>query len=221
MAESTPPTMEDNINAQKGGQGGSNPFENHENPYDPNAKEGENDDNITLSKKAFNERLARAGKDNAKTAAEKAVQDYIESEKAKKSEADKMAKLSDKERAEAEKQQLQDEIDRLKKERTISEMTVQARKQISEQGVGVDDGLLTLLITDEADTTNENIELYVKTVKNEAEKLYNKSRQSASFGSNVGNGGSGNISRAEALAERQKQQLNQTKKQGLFKRDND
>ncbi|CAK1230525.1 hypothetical protein R82291_FJPPFKPJ_00697 [Fructobacillus cardui] len=177
------------------------------------------EDKVTLTKAELNSRLDRAAKSNQKKAIEEALNAYKEKQKEEENEAKRLKGMSAEEKANELNKKLEEENRALKMKMARNEMTAEARKQITEKGVEVDDHILDLLVTDEADTTNANIEAYSEAVNRAAENLFKKSRQGNSLGHNVGNGGTGSESEATRLAKRQKE-LNDAAKNrsSMFKR---
>lgn len=195
-------------NQNQGGQGVNDENQNHT-----------QDDEVTMTKSELKSRLERAAKSNQKQAIEDALNAYKEKQKEAENEAKRLKGLSAEEKANEMTKKLEAENRALKAKMARNEMTAEARKQITEKGIEVDDKILDLLVTDEADTTNANIEAYSEAVNRAADNLFKKSRQGNSLGHNVGNGGTGSESEAKRLAQRQKQ-LNAAAKAGssMFKR---
>lgn len=77
-------------------------------------------------------------------------------------EAKKLAEMNAQEKAEYERDQLQKELDKLKKETARTEMTKTARKMISDNGINVPDELLTLMIADDAGETKAAVDGFIK-----------------------------------------------------------
>ncbi len=75
-------------------------------------------------------------------------------------EAAKLAQMDAKQKAEYERDQLQAELDQLKKEKTLSEMTAQARKMLSADNVTVPDEILSGIVTEDADQTAKNVKAF-------------------------------------------------------------
>lgn len=202
---------------EQGQQGGVQ--DNAQGQQGQNGTQGEQDNKVTMTKDELNDRLARAGKSNTSKAVEEALNAYKEQQKHEKDEAKRLAGLSAEEKANETAKKLQEENELLKKQMARNEMTVEARKQISEKGIDVDDAILDILVTDEADTTVANIEAYAQAVTKAAESLFAKSRQGNSFGNSAGKSSVGSESEAVRLAERQKElNAHAAKGSGLFKR---
>ena len=72
-------------------------------------------------------------------------------------EAKKLAEMSAQERAEHERDELKKELDALKKQANLAEMTKTARKLLSDDGITVPDELLAMMVSDSADDTKAAI----------------------------------------------------------------
>ena len=70
-----------------------------------------------------------------------------------KKEAERLAEMNAQERAEAERDKVQKELDELKAKNAIAEMTNEARKMCAEHDINVGDDLLSVLVNKDADTT--------------------------------------------------------------------
>ena len=90
------------------------------------------------------------------------------------SEAKKLADMSAEEKLEHEKKKLEDEINTLKAEKLHWQMKDSARNILLKEGLSLDDGLLNALITEEAETTKQNVDNFVKLFKFEVEKAVNE-----------------------------------------------
>lgn len=77
-------------------------------------------------------------------------------------EAQKLAAMNATQKAEYERDQLQKQLDELKKANARSEMAKTARQRLAEEKIAVSDDLLNTLITDDADTTKANIDSFAK-----------------------------------------------------------
>lgn len=90
------------------------------------------------------------------------------------SEAKKLADMSAEEKLEHERKKLEDELNTLKAEKLHTDMKDSARSILAKEGLTVDDGLLTTLITDEAESTKANVDNFVKLFNTEVEKSVNE-----------------------------------------------
>lgn len=73
-------------------------------------------------------------------------------------EAKKLAEMDAQQRAEYERDQLKDELAKLKKSATRAEMTKTARKMLSDDGINVPDELLSVMVSDDAETTKAAVD---------------------------------------------------------------
>lgn len=78
------------------------------------------------------------------------------------SEVKKLAEMDAQQRAEYERDQYKKELDELKKQATLSEMSREARKILSGDGITIPDELLTLMVTTDATETKEAIGSFAK-----------------------------------------------------------
>lgn len=87
-----------------------------------------------------------------------------------KAEAKRLAEMNAQERAEAERDKVQKELDELKAKNAISEMTNEARKMCAEHDINVGDDLLSVLVNQDADKTKKAVDSFVKMFEQEVEK---------------------------------------------------
>ena len=74
-----------------------------------------------------------------------------------KAEAERLADMNAQERAEAERDKVQKELDELKAKNAIAEMTNEARKMCTEHNINVGDDLLSVLVNQDADKTKKAV----------------------------------------------------------------
>jgi dGTP triphosphohydrolase len=84
-------------------------------------------------------------------------------------EATKLANMNATEKANYEKEQLQKELDELKKQAALAEMTKTARKMLSEDGITVSDELLTMFVNTDAENTKAAVDSFSKLFKEAVE----------------------------------------------------
>lgn len=84
-------------------------------------------------------------------------------------EAKKLAEMNAQQKAEYERDQLQKELDSLKKKDALAEMTKTARKMLSDSGVSVSDELLALMVTADAEKTKSAVDGFSKMFKEAVE----------------------------------------------------
>ena len=82
------------------------------------------------------------------------------------SEAQRLAKLSAQERQEQERAQLQRQVQELLQKERRSEMAKTARSMLKEQRITVDDELLSMLISEDAESTKASIESFTTLFQN-------------------------------------------------------
>lgn len=76
------------------------------------------------------------------------------------SEAKKLADMNAQEKAEFERDKIRKELDELRKAKTINEMSTTARGMLKEKNISIDDKLLNILVSDNAEKTKENVESF-------------------------------------------------------------
>lgn len=81
------------------------------------------------------------------------------------SEAKKLAEMNATQKAEYQRDQLQKEVDELKKQAAISEMLKTSRKMLSDSGINVPDELLSVLVTADAEETKAAVDGFAKAFK--------------------------------------------------------
>ncbi len=84
-------------------------------------------------------------------------------------EAAKLAKMDAQQKAEYERDQLQKELDALKKKDSLSEMTKTARKMLSDGGITVPDELLAMMVNTNAEETKAAVDGFAKVFKEAVE----------------------------------------------------
>lgn len=85
------------------------------------------------------------------------------------SEAKKLAEMNATQKAEYQRDQLQKEVDELKKQAAISEMLKTSRKMLSDSGINVPDELLSVLVTADAEETKAAVDGFAKAFKDALE----------------------------------------------------
>lgn len=85
-------------------------------------------------------------------------------------EAKKLAKMNEKERYDYEVSELKKELDALKAEKSRSEMMTTARQMLANDGLNISDALISVLVTADAEQTNEAVKAFSKLFKAELEK---------------------------------------------------
>lgn len=77
-------------------------------------------------------------------------------------EAQKLAEMNEAEKARYQLEELQKEVDAYKRRETINGLTKTARKMLSDDGINTSDELLSMLVTDDAETTKAAVESFSK-----------------------------------------------------------
>lgn len=96
---------------------------------------------------------------------EKKLAKWKRQSKAEADEAAKLASMTAQERAEHERDQLQKELNDLKRANTIAEMEKTARNILATDNINVPDEIVSTLVDEDADTTSENVKKFAKAFK--------------------------------------------------------
>ena len=86
------------------------------------------------------------------------------------SEAKKLAAMNATQKAEYERDQLQKQLDEYKRKDSLSEMTKTARSMLSESGISVSDGVLSMLVNTDAEQTKAAVDGFAKAFKDAVEE---------------------------------------------------
>ena len=119
-------------------------------------------------------------------------------EEKKVSEAKRLAEMNAQERAEAERDALQKELDDLRAERTVTEMKSTARSMLSDEDVPAPDAILNMLVTSDAEATKDAVEAFAKSFKAEVQKAVKA--QLSGGAPKTGNKSTAKITKAEIMA---------------------
>lgn len=112
------------------------------------------------------------------------------------SEAKKLASMTEQEKAEHERDELQKELDALKKSNALAEMGRQARKMLSDDGINAPDDLVDMIITEDAETTKTNVQQFSKLFKDAVQAAVKEALK----GKTPGTGSSGAITKEQIMA---------------------
>lgn len=85
-------------------------------------------------------------------------------------EAKKLAQMDERQKAEYERDVLKQELSELKKENTRAKMAKTARAMLSEKNIAIGDDLVSILITDEAESTKANVDQFSSLFQDAVEK---------------------------------------------------
>lgn len=97
-------------------------------------------------------------------------------------EAKKLAKMNESEKADYEKNQLMEEIRQLKEEKTLNDLTVQARGMLGEAEVHVSDSVVARLVSLDAEATKEAVSAFIKDFQSAVAEEVKKSVRQAEPG---------------------------------------
>ncbi len=116
-------------------------------------------------------------------------------------EAEKLAKMNAQQKAEYESEKLKEELNILRAEKVKAELTAQARRMLSESDITINDELLNIIVSGDAETTKNSVENF--------SKLYKEALQQGIANALKGNAPksgtkSGAISKEEILAVKDK-----------------
>lgn len=93
-------------------------------------------------------------------------------------EAQKLAEMDAQQKAEYERDKLEKELAQLKRENTLNAMGKTARTMLSEQAVHLPDALVSILVTEEAESTKKNVDSFAKLFKEAVESAVNEKLKS-------------------------------------------
>lgn len=111
-------------------------------------------------------------------------------------EAKKLAQMDERQKAEYERDVLKRELSELKKENTRAKMAKTARAMLSEKNIAIGDDLVSILITDEAESTKANVDQFSFLFQDAVEKAVTERLKSKTRTKMVGKG----MSREEILS---------------------
>lgn len=163
----------------------------------------------TYTQEELDAALAKAKAENDKLFNEKwdkKFARYKEEEQKRIDEAKRLAEMSAQERAEAERDALQRELDELKAANTLAEMKSEARKILKEAETPISDEVLEVLVTRDAEKTKAAITAYSDAFKKAVEDAVKDALKGKAPSASTGNKGitKEDILKIESRAERQK-----------------
>ena len=91
---------------------------------------------------------------------EKKYAEQFKAERDKLTEAQKLEKMNDEEKAKYQNEQLQARIDELEKEKSLSEQMTVARKALKESNIAPGDDLLKMFVSPDAEVTKKNVDAF-------------------------------------------------------------
>lgn len=84
-----------------------------------------------------------------------------EKQQAKLDEAERLKNMSDQERKDHEMEELREQVSALQKKETMAKMSTTARTMLSAKGITVDDNLVGMLISEDADATKSAVDAFI------------------------------------------------------------
>lgn len=93
-----------------------------------------------------------------------------EKQQKKQDEADRLRNMSEQERKDAELETLRKQVEALEKKDATSKMAATARSMLSEKGISVGDELVSMLISDDADTTKRAVDSFITAFQSAVKK---------------------------------------------------
>lgn len=84
-------------------------------------------------------------------------------------EAARLAEMNAQERAEYERDQLQKQLDELNRKNVLAEMTKTARSMLAEKEISVEDSVLEMLVSDDAEKTKSTVNAFAKAFRGAVE----------------------------------------------------
>ena len=84
-----------------------------------------------------------------------------EKQQAKLDEAERLKNMSDQERKDHEMEELRKQVSALQKKETMAKMSTTARTMLSAKGITVDDNLVGMLISEDADATKSAVDTFI------------------------------------------------------------
>lgn len=138
--------------------------DNDDNVDDNNVGDGTNSDD---------EKEKKYSDDDVDRIIEKKFEKWKKQQQKEIDEAKKLADMNAQQKAEYERDKLQEELDELRNAKTISEMSKTARNMLKEKNINIDDDLLSVLVTKEAESTKSNVENFITLFESAVEKAVN------------------------------------------------
>lgn len=101
----------------------------------------------------------------------KAVAAAEEKWRAEKDEADKLAEMDEKDKTDYEKQKLEERIAEYERKENLSKMSERANEMLSGKGVTATKEVLSLIVSEDAETTSNNVKTYLTAIETEREAI--------------------------------------------------
>lgn len=109
-------------------------------------------------------KIVAAETSKAVTAAEEKWRD-------EKAQADKLAEMNDKDKADYERKQLEDKIAEYERKDNLAKMSDQASEMLSDKGATPTKEVLSLVVSEDAETTSSNVKTYLAAIELERESI--------------------------------------------------
>lgn len=113
------------------------------------------------------------------------------------SEAEKLAKMTNEEKAAYRMSQMEKELNAFKEKDTLAEMSKTARKMLSEEDINIPDELLSQLVSTDAEDTKNTVQAFAKLFKDAVQDAVKDKLKGNP--PKRGTGGKGNITREQIL----------------------
>ncbi len=114
------------------------------------------------------------------------------------SEAEKLAKMTNEEKAAYRMSQMEKELNAFKEKDTLAEMSKTARKMLSEEDINIPDELLSHLVSTDAEDTKNTVQAFVKLFKDAVQNAVKDKLKGNP--PKRGTGGKGTVTREQILA---------------------
>lgn len=140
---------------------------------------GDNPDNTTNEETVGNAKDEQETNEPDKKYSDEDVNKIIDAKFAKwkseqqkeQDEAKKLAEMDDKEKTDYEKQKLQEEVDNLRREKTLAEMAKRATSMLADKGVQASEGILSFVVKESAEATSESVKAFIELIDAEREVI--------------------------------------------------
>jgi hypothetical protein len=91
-----------------------------------------------------------------------ALRDFAQQQQAQQTEAEKLAGMNGTQRLEYERDSYKNQLEQLQKQMNLSQMQAAARSMLAEKHIHATDGLISAIVTEDAETTKKNVEDFAK-----------------------------------------------------------
>lgn len=154
--------------SEEGGQGGTSTNPAGQGTDEP---DGEEEDGKEGNKTFSRDDVAKMISAETTKAVNRAKEQWEAELKNEQSEADKLAEMNEKEKAEYEKQKLIDKIAELEQEQNQSKMSKSATVMLAEKGLKASEGILSFVVRDTAEATTEAVNVFVDLIEEQREEI--------------------------------------------------